>query len=167
MSLLSHRQQRPASASFRHAMKNGAPHQLCRPPMRRYLHHVEVATFAITPSKMASHHALTCVVFASTIYLTIAFLDASSHLSPRDLHHSHYLLQSLSVSADNDSHQIDDNQLDDQGKKVRFRSRVSYCGTPFCGYVTFLFFRYDYYHKPLPSLPPYHLLCLQVAATAA
>ena len=85
---------------------------------------------------MASQYLLICIVFASNIYLTIAFLDGPSHLSPHrritsDVHNTH--LRSLSVSTDEDSHQLDDVHPHDRGNKVRFRSRVAYCGTPFCG----------------------------------
>eukprot|EP00986_Skeletonema_menzelii_P016985 scaffold16849_cov145-Skeletonema_menzelii.AAC.9 len=82
---------------------------------------------------MASHYILICIVFvSSTIYQTLAFLDASHHLlSPH--RRIAYIRQSLST--DDDCHQLGDDQSDDdQGKKVRFRSRVSYCGTPFCGW---------------------------------
>eukprot|EP00985_Skeletonema_marinoi_P033359 scaffold41104_cov234-Skeletonema_marinoi.AAC.2 len=86
---------------------------------------------------MASQYLLICIVFASTIYLTIAFLHGPSHLSPHrritsDVHNTH--LRSLSVSTDEDSHQLDDVHPHDRGNKVRFRSRVAYCGTPFCGW---------------------------------
>jgi len=84
---------------------------------------------------MASHYLSIFVVFVSTIYLTFAaFLDVSSQLSPHgritsDVHNSH-LHQSITQDHVNGS---DDDHPDDRGKKVRFRSRVAYCGTPFCG----------------------------------
>ncbi len=113
-------------------MKMARP--IIRQPASAKPNHVAKLCYAhATPPpllNMASRYALICVIFASTIYLTIAFLDASSHLS---LHLSRDVRQSLTASADNDNHQLDGNELDDQGKKVRFRSRVSYCGTPFCG----------------------------------
>lgn len=121
--------------------ENGAPNRHSRQSKAQSAKPCPCSSLCYTTlSNMASRYGLICVVFASIIYLTIAFLDVSSHLSthlsPRDVR------QSLSVApAENDSHQLDDNQLDDdQGKKVRFRSRVSYCGTPFCGYVTCLLF---------------------------
>ena len=87
---------------------------------------------------MASHYLLLCFFFFTSIYLAIAFLDvsSSSHLSPSQ-HHTTHLHLSLYETTDNDSHQLhetDDDQPDDRGKKVRFRSRVAYCGTPFCGW---------------------------------
>lgn len=82
---------------------------------------------------MASHYLLICV-FASTFYLTLAFLDASSQLSPywritADVYDTHLQQSSSQYELD----ESDNDHPDDRGKKVRFRSRVAYCGTPFCG----------------------------------
>ena len=84
---------------------------------------------------MASH--LICVFFSITLYISVAsFLDVSS-LSPRrissnNVQKNHW--QPLFASApDEESHHLDGAVTDSREKKVRFRSRVAYCGTPFCG----------------------------------
>ena len=102
---------------------------------------------------MTSRYVVICIVFASTIYQTIAFASQQLLSLHRRISSNVHIRQSLleHSTSDDDCHRFDDDQSDDnQGKKVRFRSRVSYCGTPFCGYVFVLLFLCNFQPRTRP-----------------
>lgn len=88
---------------------------------------------------MASYCIFICVLFSFTLYIAVvaSFLEVSSlrprRISSNNVSKNHW--QSLFASAidDEESHHLDEDVADSREKKVRFRSRVAYCGTPFCG----------------------------------
>lgn len=93
---------------------------------------------------MAALSLLLCFFFACTFYMTaVAFLAQSAHKKspqqqalPSDVHLRHQLFQStLSII---DSPQLDNDVSDGSDKssqkKIRFRSRVAYSGTPYSGF---------------------------------
>ena len=133
---------RSSSASSENTARHlFAPLAKCKRKAKPLANRPASLSLATLLSIMTSRYVVICIVFASIIYQSIAFASQYLLSLHRRIASNVHIRQSLLEStSDDDCHRFDDDQSDDdQGKKVRFRSRVSYCGTPFCGYVVLLF----------------------------